>query len=95
LDDNEDLEPTDMDDSDGDGGIIDDELEDGDDFYSSKVAGKSKEKKAFKKSLYQVAPKYPKWRANHEPFPRRFSIIMVWSIFLVTKSLFFKARFPW
>jgi hypothetical protein len=60
LDGNEDLEPTDMDDDDGDGGGIDDELEDGDDFYSSKVAGKSKEKKAVKKSLYQVAPKYPR-----------------------------------
>jgi hypothetical protein len=48
-----------MNDSDGDGGYIDDELEDGDDLYSSKVGGKRKEKKAFKKNLYQVAPKYP------------------------------------
>jgi U3 small nucleolar RNA-associated protein 3 len=59
LDGNEDLGPMNMDDPDGDGGEIDDELEDGDDFYS-KVAKKSKDKKAFKKSLYQVAPKYPR-----------------------------------
>lgn len=39
LDGNEDLGPTDMDDSDGNGGDIDDELEDGDDLCS-KVAKK-------------------------------------------------------
>jgi U3 small nucleolar RNA-associated protein 3 len=59
LDGDEDLGPMDMNDPDGGGGDIDDELEDGDDFYS-KVAKKSKENKAFKKSLYQVAPKYPR-----------------------------------
>lgn len=40
---------------------IDDELDDkleGDDFYAQ-VAKKSKDRKKFKKSLYQVAPKYP------------------------------------
>ena len=59
LDGDDDQGPMDMDDPDGGGGEIDDELEDGDDFYS-KVAKKSKENKAFKKSLYQVAPKYPR-----------------------------------
>jgi U3 small nucleolar RNA-associated protein 3 len=60
LDRKDDLGPMDMNDPDGDDDI-DDELEDGgdDDFYS-KVAKKSKDKKAFKKSLYQVAPKYPR-----------------------------------
>lgn len=45
----------DMEDADDDG--IDNELDD-EDFYNQ-IARKSKEKKAFKKSLYAVAPKYP------------------------------------
>jgi U3 small nucleolar RNA-associated protein 3 len=40
---------------------IDDELDDGDELgFYDKVAKKSQDKKAFKKSLYHVAPKYPR-----------------------------------
>jgi len=43
----------------GFGSELDDNEEDGNDFYSQ-VAKKSKSKKEFKKKLYQVAPKFPR-----------------------------------
>jgi hypothetical protein len=51
-----------------------DTLEDGDDLYSSKVAKKSKDKKAFKRSPYQVAPKHP-WPYPHGSGERTFHFL--------------------
>jgi hypothetical protein len=79
-------------------------LEDGDNFDSSKVAGKIKEKKAFKKSLYQVAPKYPRpiemEVESERAISKRFSRIVVWSLtrprsiaILVSRSVNNTARF--